>query len=609
MATFGLLAVPPRILSSLVGGLFLDWDSRLDPGRDWKWREIAGIMHQQLPQTGAGSLGRWVILHEIGHTLGLSHPHHNSNDFGELSAQYDHFEYTVMSYNSYEGSSGFGSVSGWNFPQTYMMLDIAALQHMYGADYTTNSGNTVYKWNPNSGDTLVNGSVAIDAGGNKIFATIWDGGGVDTYDLSAYSSNLSIDLNPGESSSFSSSQTASLGNGNLASGNIYNALLHEGDERSLIENAIGGSGNDLITGNDAGNELRGGNGNDTLKGAGGDDLLLGNQGEDSLRGGNGNDTLNGGWDNDTLKGGDGGDELLGGLGDDKLFGEEGNDSLTGGSGTDTLYGGANGDTLDGGNGGDLLIGGEGNDVYWVNSGADTVRETSGEGQDLVNSSVSFDMRDHSQHIEDLVLTGTGNVDGRGNGKNNELTGNDGNNDLNGGSGNDSIFAGDGDDTVSGGNQGDYIKGNEGNDILDGDGGNDILIGGYGNDTLSGGSSNDELIGSVGNDSLLGGGGADTLSGGGNNDYLRGGDGSDILTGGGGSDTFEFKKGNDSVQVTDFGNGNDTLVLSSFGFSSEQDALSHAREVSGDVLFDFGNGDNLTLLDLQLQDLNGNISIL
>ena len=58
-----------------------------------------------------------------------------------------------------------------------MMLDIAAMQQMYGADFTTNAGNTVYSWPPGSGRTLVDGQVGIDPGGNRIFATVWDGGG------------------------------------------------------------------------------------------------------------------------------------------------------------------------------------------------------------------------------------------------------------------------------------------------------------------------------------------------------------------------------------------------------------------------------------------------
>lgn len=83
-----------------------------------------------------------------------------------------------------------------------MMLDIAALQEMYGADYTTNSGDTVYKWNPNQGITYVNGVAAITPAANRIFATIWDGGGIDTYDLSAYTTALKIDLRAGDIRSF-----------------------------------------------------------------------------------------------------------------------------------------------------------------------------------------------------------------------------------------------------------------------------------------------------------------------------------------------------------------------------------------------------------------------
>jgi serralysin len=140
---------------------------------------------------------------------------------------------------------------------------------MYGADYTTNSGATVYKWTPGSGNTLVNGSVGIDTSANRIFATIWDGGGLDTYDLSAYSTDLSIDLRPGQHSLFKKSQLADLdqfssNKDRIASGNIYNALLVGGNTASLIENAIGGSGDDSLRGNAANNELTGNGGLDTF---------------------------------------------------------------------------------------------------------------------------------------------------------------------------------------------------------------------------------------------------------------------------------------------------------------------------------------------------------
>lgn len=241
-----------------------------------------------------------TVLHETGHALGLKHAHERENGFPKLPNKLDSLEISVMTYHSYAGErSGVIVTEKWGMPQSFMMADIAALQYMYGANYSTNSGDTVYSWKPKSGNTWVDGEVAIKPGANRIFATIWDGGGNDTYDLSAYSSNLKIDLQPGSFSVFSKNQIVDLGAANnpgkhLASGNIYNALLHEGDARSLIENAIGGRGNDQIRGNGADNRLEGRAGNDKLMGAAGDDRLEGGAGNDRLEGGIGNDILAGG---------------------------------------------------------------------------------------------------------------------------------------------------------------------------------------------------------------------------------------------------------------------------------------------------------------------------
>ena len=90
----------------------------------------------------------WLThMHEIGHALGLKHAH-ETNRFGAVPSEQDSLEYTVMSYRSYvNGSvtSGYTNET-YGYPQTYMVNDIAALQHMYGADFTTNSGDTTYKW-------------------------------------------------------------------------------------------------------------------------------------------------------------------------------------------------------------------------------------------------------------------------------------------------------------------------------------------------------------------------------------------------------------------------------------------------------------------------------
>lgn len=310
------------------------------------------IYDYSAPQVG--NYENITVVHELGHTLGLEHAHDGSV-YGTVPAAYDAMEYTVMTYRSYVGASTSRySNETWGYAQSFMMLDIAALQHMYGADFSTNSGATTYSWDPANGDTLVNGGVGLSPGGNRIFATIWDGGGTDTYDLSAYATDLSIDLEPGASSVFESAQLARLGSGQYASGNIYNALLYQGDLRSLIENAIGGDGDDLLSGNQADNRLEGGLGWDTLSGKGGDDLLYGQKGRDMLLGGGGDDNLLAGVGKDTLKGG---------LGEDRLFGSSGDDTLRGGGSDDDLFGGRNDDRLIGGSGADQLTGGLGADVF------------------------------------------------------------------------------------------------------------------------------------------------------------------------------------------------------------------------------------------------------
>lgn len=289
-----------RVGSANSGGTMYGWTYHAFPN------EITGgdvWLNTTQPTPVVGNSANLVIMHEIGHSMGLDHPwagtHGTSNIYDQLgSVKYEGFEYTVMSYHGYTKANGnFGDwteVGNNSFAQTFMRLDIYTLQYLYGADYTTNSGNNIYKWNPTSGDTLNNGAIMIDPTANKIFATIWDGGGVDTYDLSAYTTALRIDLRPGESSRFSETQSANLGDGVLAVGNIYNAYLFGGNTASLIENAIGGSASDNITGNDGTNTLTGGTGADILYGLGGNDTLIGNGGLDVLDGGQGNDMLTGG---------------------------------------------------------------------------------------------------------------------------------------------------------------------------------------------------------------------------------------------------------------------------------------------------------------------------
>jgi hypothetical protein len=223
-----------------------------------------------------GNYAWLTMLHETGHALGLKHPHEASGSFGAMPTDRDSLEYTVMSYRSYVGAStttGYTNGSG-SYPQTLMMYDIAALQKLYGANFNTNSGDTVYSWSATTGEMKINGIGQGAPVGNKIFMTLWDGGGNDTYDLSGYAGGVAVDLSPGGWSITSTTQLASLGNSKVAVGNIANALLYNGNTASLIENAIGGAGADRLTGNAADNKLTGGGGNDILDGGTGTDTAV-----------------------------------------------------------------------------------------------------------------------------------------------------------------------------------------------------------------------------------------------------------------------------------------------------------------------------------------------
>ncbi|WP_051340153.1 M10 family metallopeptidase [Azospirillum halopraeferens] len=301
-----------------------------------------------------------TALHETGHALGLKHPHEAGDISGPADLAVDSVEFTVMSYRSFVGASVSEAmrVAAGSFPTGPMVHDVAAIQALYGPNYATAADDTVYRFTP---DTPV------------IFTTVWDGGGSDTYDLSAYAGAVTVNLEPGAWSTFATGQLARLDAGNatvVARGNVVTAYLHGNDDRALIENAVGGAGGDRLTGNRAANTLSGNGGADTLSGGGGPDILYGNTGDDVLYGNTGDDTLFGGQDRDALFGGQDSDRLFGQLGDDVLYGQLGADVLFGGQGNDTLFGGQGDDALFGNVGDDLLFGNLGNDTMTGGGGAD-----------------------------------------------------------------------------------------------------------------------------------------------------------------------------------------------------------------------------------------------
>ncbi|MGL4490156.1 MAG: M10 family metallopeptidase C-terminal domain-containing protein [Rhizobiaceae bacterium] len=498
------------------------------------------------------------IMHETGHNLGLKHGHATQGGHGltfpTLPASHDSYEFSVMTYREFPGANPDDGDTATDHPTTFMMNDIQALQHLYGANYNYNSGDTTYRWNPETGEYSINGVGTGAPNRNFILMTVWDGGGNDTYDFSNYTTNLDVDLAPGGWTTVDQNQLANLGSGGLgganyiARGNIANALQdvnNPAETLSLIENAWGGSGNDRMTGNQVNNVLKGGGGADNLQGYEGSDKLYGGSGDDILKGGGGADELFGEDGVDTVEyldssfgvtinlatnsglGGTAEGDTFSGI--ENIDGSAHGDSLTGNGDANVLRGGDGNDTLKGGGGADVLNGGAGNDTvgyFDATAGVSvSLGSNSGSGSDAAGDAL----------VEVENLFGSAFKD--------QLTGNDGNNILDGWDGDDLLKGGGGADELNGGNGVDtidYVISGTGVYVdlasgvgADGDAAGDTYssienVNGSGYvDTLFGGSANNLLYGNGGNDTIYGEDGADNLYGGSGADLLYGGNDANI----------------------------------------------------------------------------------
>jgi len=209
--------------------------------------------------------GRQTLTHEIGHALGLQHPG-DYNAAPGVSITYNndatYFEdsraHSVM---SYFGESSTGQDFKGAYSSAPLLNDITAIQQFYGANMSTRSGDTVYGFNSNTDRDFLTATHAQD----KIVFSAWDAGGTDTFDFSGFSQNQRINLNEKSFSDVGGLE----GNVSIAAG-------------VTIENAFGGSGNDVIIGNATNNILIGGAGDDILYGGGESDHLFGNEGKDTF---------------------------------------------------------------------------------------------------------------------------------------------------------------------------------------------------------------------------------------------------------------------------------------------------------------------------------------
>ncbi|HEK2969199.1 TPA: M10 family metallopeptidase C-terminal domain-containing protein [Proteus mirabilis] len=282
-----------------------------------------------------GSFVYHTFIHELGHSLGLFHIWEYI--LNEKHKVLDSIKYSVMSYKCPDiKDADFGGL----YPMTFMLVDILLLQYLYGPNMTTRLENNTYGFNSNTGRA----AYSLNNIEDKLVSCIWDSGGIDTLDFSLYTVNQVINLNEGCFSDI----------GGLRS-NISIAY------KTIIENAIGGKGDDTLIGNPFDNNLIGGDGNDLFYGGAGNDLFYG---------GSGNDVIYGELGNDVLYGDDGDDMLIDYYGANMLDGGKGNDRICVAS-MDRGLPGRN-----------IIQGGEGDDEIYLGTGTHNV--TGGQGNDTFN---------------------------------------------------------------------------------------------------------------------------------------------------------------------------------------------------------------------------------
>jgi Ca2+-binding RTX toxin-like protein len=448
--------------------------------------------------------------------------------------------------NIITGGGGEDTMSGGAGNDTYIVdsaLDTVIELSSAGTDLVQSS--ITYTLTDNVENLTLTGTANIDGSGNSLDNviignsggnTLTGGEGHDTLDggggIDTYIGGTGNDVYIIDSMSETIIEDFDEGIDTIRSVVTVTALVSNVENVVLLGtsnlNANGNSLNNMLTGNTGANQLYGFEGNDILDGGAGNDTLVGGLGDDTY-------VINSTLDVMTELANEGNDTvqsfithtLLANFENLTLLGTSAINA-TGNSGDNVINGNSAANIIIGGGGEDTMAGGAGNDTYTVDSVQDVVIELASSGTDLVQSSISYTL---TNHVENLTLLGSANLDGTGNGLANVIRGNSGNNTLDGGAGNDTMVGGAGDDIY-------YV-----------DSISDIVTEGTnaGTDTIRSYVSITALAANVENLMLLG---ADSINGTGNGlaNVITGNAGNNILNGGVGADTMIGGLGNDTYII-------------------------------------------------------------
>jgi Ca2+-binding RTX toxin-like protein len=375
------------------------------------------------------------------------------------------------------------------------------------------------------------------------------------------------------------------------------------------------------TGNASNNSISGNSGNNTLNGGAGIDTLIGGLGDDSYVVDNAADVI-------IENVGAGTDSVTTSVGytlstnvENLTLTGSGNFNLIGNALNNVILGNGDNNAINGGAGADSMSGGAGNDIYLVENSGDVVTEAANAGTDTVRSTIGYTL---TANVENLLLTGAGNLNLIGNALNNVITGNGDNNAINGGAGADSMNGGAGDDVYLVDTSGDVVTeaANAGTDTVRSSinytltsNVENLILTGSGNNNLIGNALNNVITGNAGNNAINGGAGADSMSGGAGDDIYLVDTSGDVVTeaANAGTDTVRASisytlaanvenltltgstnitgKGNDLSNVLAGNSGNNTLIG---GLGNDYYTLNRSTGV--DTLIDsdstVGNHDQL-----------------